>query len=179
MDKEIRDALKVYKQEIDLKEVSTCECEKCSAIRTIITLAERYLKVGMPEEDLAELEHEKWAGWMKWIWEKCPEELFPDGNNGYLKTGRRLILKETVDRWERQMLAAYKDLSDEEKESDRIEARKSINKYRLWLAKRLDDVRGILAQAYRTERNKHKEVDATLIVDMEELLRKHLGGQDG
>jgi len=55
----------------------------------------------------------------------------------------------------------------------------ALDDYRLWLAKKLDDVGGILAQAYCTERNKHKEVDATLIVDMEELLRKHLGGQDG
>ena len=160
MDKEIRQELGYLKQVVP---------ESC---KNVIALLERYLEVGMPEEDLAELEHEKWAEWMKWIWEKCPEELSPDGNNGYLKTGRRLIPKWAVDRWERQMLAAYKDLSDEEKESDRIEARKSINKYRLWLTKRLENFPMFLHEKIN-EINNNKNL-SQFSEQLADAIREHL-----
>lgn len=42
--------------------------------------------------------------------------------------GEELILKADVNRWKRQMNTEYKDLSDKEKESDRNQADKFIEK---------------------------------------------------
>ena len=43
------------------------------------------------------------------------------------KEGTVTIPKSYVDRWKRQMNTKYSRLTDDEKESDRIEARKFIN----------------------------------------------------
>ena len=62
----------------------------------------------------ADLEHKKWVGWQSYLskseWTK----------NGYL------IPKELCIRWQRQIDTPYSKLSEEEKESDRIEVRKYI-----------------------------------------------------
>lgn len=59
-------------------------------------------------ERLAEIAHESWAGWMRWQWapERTPEDL---------------------ERWRRQAATPYADLSEREKESDRVEARKYLD----------------------------------------------------
>jgi hypothetical protein len=69
-------------------------------------------------EDLAELAHEQWSGWMEYLFEKG--EFNPDGTF--------TIPKWAVDRWTRQMNTQYEDLPEEEKESDRVEARKMLNR---------------------------------------------------
>lgn len=63
-------------------------------------------------EELADYAHEAWSGWMKYMFKKS--ENTPNGNV--------IMPKWAVDRWSRQMNTAYKDLSEEEKESDRDEA---------------------------------------------------------
>ena len=116
MDKEIKDAIVVVKNcSLISIEGQDETVERLSrSLNTLISIAERYLEVGMPEKkkDKSSKEYQ--------IDEDCCE--FKRGYN------------------------------------------KGLDDYRLWLAKRLADVGGILAQAYCTE---------------EELLRKHLGGQDG
>lgn len=64
-------------------------------------------------EKIADFEHDRWSRWQKHLFSKCIK------NND----GSYTIPKEYVDRWERQMNMEYADLSEEEKESDRREAR--------------------------------------------------------
>jgi len=69
----------------------------------------------------ADLEHKKWVGWQSYLskseWTK----------NGYL------IPKELCFRWQKQIDIPYSKLSEEEKESDRIEVRKYIPLIRQFL----------------------------------------------
>ena len=64
-------------------------------------------------EQLAELAHEQWTGWMRHLYSKCQTS----GNGDYM-----LIPKLWWTRWLRQMDTRFGDLSDAEKESDRKEA---------------------------------------------------------
>ncbi len=64
------------------------------------------------KEKLANLCHEQWSGWMKYLFSKGT--FLPDGNF--------VIPKWAVDRWQRQMNTTYLDLSEDEKDSDRNEA---------------------------------------------------------
>lgn len=66
-------------------------------------------------EKTANLCHEQWIGWMKYLFGKCIKI------NGDL-----LIPAESVKRWKRQIDTAYSALPEIEKESDRVEARKFI-----------------------------------------------------
>ncbi len=68
------------------------------------------------KEELAEYAHQTWNGWMLYLFSKCR------GN----KSGSMTIPAWTVDRWKRQMRTAYCDLPEEEKNSDREEARQMI-----------------------------------------------------
>ena len=65
-------------------------------------------------EDLSDYAHEAWSGWMKYLFEKGTKN--PDGTF--------TMNADSVERWERQMNTSYAALSENEKESDRIEARK-------------------------------------------------------
>jgi hypothetical protein len=68
-------------------------------------------------EDLAHLQHEQWSGWMQYLFSK----------NKINDDGSFTIPKEFVERWKRQIETKYKDLSESEKEADRIEARKYLH----------------------------------------------------
>lgn len=70
----------------------------------------------MLREQLAEYAHEAWAGWMRYLFEKCE-----DGPNG-----TENIPGWAVERWRRQMHTPYADLPEHEKESDRAEADKML-----------------------------------------------------
>jgi len=72
-------------------------------------------------ERLADFEHDRWARWQKHVFSKCIK------NND----GSYTIPKEYVERWERQIITSYNDLSEEEKESDRIEAKRIIEVLKL------------------------------------------------
>lgn len=65
-------------------------------------------------EALAALEHERWSGWEKYRDEALAREI----------NGRSIQCLEA--RWERQRNTPYAELSEREKESDRVEARKTI-----------------------------------------------------
>lgn len=67
-------------------------------------------------EELANLCHEQWAGWMMYLFSKCRT-----------MQGRSLIIPaEFVDRWQRQMNTPYAELSESEQNSDRTEADKFL-----------------------------------------------------
>ena len=63
-------------------------------------------------EDMAELSHNQWAGWARWMMENW-DDVHHSGET-------------FIDRWCRQIATPYSELSELEKESDRIEARKMI-----------------------------------------------------
>jgi hypothetical protein len=65
-------------------------------------------------EDLADLCHEQWSGWMRYLFR------FGIQNDD----GTFTIGADQVTRWQRQMQTCYADLSESEKESDRKEADK-------------------------------------------------------
>ena len=68
-------------------------------------------------EPLANLEHERWSHWQKYLHSQCIRN----------DDGSLTIPKELVERWERQINTNYSELSSKEKNSDRNEARKTIN----------------------------------------------------
>jgi len=81
-------------------------------------------------EKAADLCHRQWTGWMEYLFSKCEEErgVVPDRNGAPIngKTGRLIIPEWAVSRWKRQIATEYKDLPEDEKESDRAEADKYI-----------------------------------------------------
>ena len=62
-------------------------------------------------EKLAELAHEQWSGWMKYLFAQ-------------MEQGKYCLLMPgwAEERWKRQMRTPYAELSEQEKESDRKEA---------------------------------------------------------
>jgi hypothetical protein len=67
-------------------------------------------------ELLADLEHDRWSRWQQYLHSQCIKN----------KDGSLTIPKEKVDRWERQIATDYSELTEDEKESDRKEARKAL-----------------------------------------------------
>ena len=64
-------------------------------------------------EKLAALEHEQWSHWMHYLLSFVTPEI-------------RKSFGDNLIRWERQMMTSYGHLSEKEKESDRVWARKVI-----------------------------------------------------
>jgi hypothetical protein len=71
-------------------------------------------------EQVADLCHEQWVGWMEYLFSKTSKN--PDGT--------RTIPAWAVSRWQRQMSTLYADLSEPEKDSDRAEADRFIKLFR-------------------------------------------------
>lgn len=86
-----------------------------------------YKKGETLREDLANLAHEQWSGWMEYLFEKSSK------NND----GTVTIPKWAVDRWERQVNTPYGELSNEEQNSDRNEADKFLKVMRFHKEKNL------------------------------------------
>lgn len=68
------------------------------------------------KEKIAELCHEQWSGWMTYLFSKSTKN----------DDGSATIPKWAVQRWERQIITKYNDLSEDEKNSDREEADKFL-----------------------------------------------------
>ena len=67
-------------------------------------------------ELVAALAHEQWSGWM----------IYMLGKSKQLDDGSIVIPSDLSWRWKRQMSTAYHNLSEDEKESDRVEADRFI-----------------------------------------------------
>ncbi|MEV7345046.1 hypothetical protein [Streptomyces sp. NPDC093544] len=68
--------------------------------------------IGVAEEaveDLANVEHERWSHWQRYMHSKCIRN----------EDGSLTIPAELAQRWELQMNTPYAELSDVEKQSDR------------------------------------------------------------
>lgn len=70
------------------------------------------------KEEIADLCHDQWSGWMKYLFSKC--------HPSKSEKGALVIPEWAVKRWKRQTETPYKDLSEEEKDSDRTEADKFL-----------------------------------------------------
>lgn len=66
-------------------------------------------------EHLAEYAHQAWAGWMNYLFSFCEDF-----------EGNKIIPKAKVDRWTRQVNTPYFNLPEEEKHSDRYEAKRIL-----------------------------------------------------
>ena len=68
-------------------------------------------------EKLAELAHEQWSGWIKYMFGKCDATIMP---------GKLVIPEWGVRRWGQQSCTPYDKLTPEEQDSDRVEADKFL-----------------------------------------------------
>jgi tRNA A37 threonylcarbamoyladenosine synthetase subunit TsaC/SUA5/YrdC len=64
-------------------------------------------------EQLAAIEHERWADWQRWMHEQCYPITCADN------IPRMAIPQDLWERWERQIATPYAELSEREKQSDR------------------------------------------------------------
>ncbi len=71
-------------------------------------------------EQLADLCHSQWSGWMEYLFSKC-DSTMPKVLSA-LEDGSLIIPAEFVERWQRQMETPYSELSKSEQDSDRNEA---------------------------------------------------------
>jgi len=68
-------------------------------------------------EELAAIEHERWAHWQKYVHEQCER----------LSDGSLVIPAHLVSRWEKQIETPYHQLSQEEKQSDREQVERVLS----------------------------------------------------
>lgn len=78
---------------------------------------QEFLSTTAALEITASVEHARWAHWQKYLHEQC--RLLDDGS--------LLIPAQLVTRWEQQIATPYEALSDQEKESDREQAREYLD----------------------------------------------------
>lgn len=95
----------------------TALLEPCqSTVDLMLEDFSRFLEAHTTLEVVASVEHERWSHWQRYLHGQCSE----------LDDGRLVIPTHLVKRWMKQMDTPYTQLSDEEKESDREQAREYI-----------------------------------------------------
>lgn len=67
-------------------------------------------------ELLADVEHERWSRWMRWLYE----------NGTWNSDGSFTVCAEKAQRWRQLASTHYLDLDEPTKEYDRVEVRKSL-----------------------------------------------------
>jgi hypothetical protein len=67
-------------------------------------------------ERLAEIEHERWAHWQKYVHDQCERR----------EDGSMVIPAELAARWQAQIETPYADLSEQEKDSDREQVQRYL-----------------------------------------------------
>lgn len=88
--------------------------------KTIKELLDDFVEKG------ADLEHERWSKWQSYFFSKCqvkPQSQVNGMDDRYVYLA---LPKDLYDRWNRQMNTLYPELSEQERESDRIEVRKYL-----------------------------------------------------
>lgn len=93
-------------------------CPHCGQPDARYEAMEKALESPELMERLAAIEHERWSGWMRHLFNECEE------HSGTVNL--TIIPGWAVERWKRQMNTPYADLSEQEKESDRREVRKTL-----------------------------------------------------
>jgi len=73
-------------------------------------------RLGGIVDELADIEHERWAHWQRYMHSKCEHR----------SDGALVIPPDLVAQWERQIATPYSGLSEKEKESDREQVRKYL-----------------------------------------------------
>ena len=68
-------------------------------------------------EKLADIEHQRWADWQKYVHSKCIKN----------SDGTLIIPKWAVEQWEREINTPYSELIEDEKEKDREQVRRYWN----------------------------------------------------
>ena len=68
-------------------------------------------------EELAGVQHKIWSHWMKYLFSVCAESL----------SGSTIISPDKTKHWKRQANTPYSELTEREKESDRDQARKTLD----------------------------------------------------
>ena len=105
-------------------EYNDCSPKAATALTALVRrLLEREKVLTSPEtiERLAAIEHERWSGWMRHLFNKSIK-----GINAQGEIVEAVIPEWACRRWMRQMDTPYADLTEEEKESDRAEVRKTL-----------------------------------------------------
>lgn len=67
-------------------------------------------------EQLAAIEHERWAHWQQYVHEQCERQ----------DDGSLLIPAELAGRWQAQIETPYTELSEQEKDSDREQVHRYV-----------------------------------------------------
>jgi len=67
-------------------------------------------------ESLSDVSNKIWSSWMEYLFLKCETD----------KYGQKIIPIRLVNKWRRQIETPYKDLSEDEKDSDREQAYKIL-----------------------------------------------------
>lgn len=67
-------------------------------------------------DELAAIEHERWAHWQRYVHEHCERQ----------QDGSLLIPAELAARWEAQIETPYVELTEREKDSDREQVRRYL-----------------------------------------------------
>lgn len=87
-------------------------------------------------EKFAEIAHDAWAGWMKYMMERTIIVDKPEH-----RICPQVVMEKHTDRWRRQMDTPYADLPENEKESDRKEADKYLAAMKPMLDRLKDDIK--------------------------------------
>lgn len=67
-------------------------------------------------EKLADIEHTRWACWQRYMFNKCELQ---DSGRGVGKPYNLVIPSKLVEHWAQQINTDYKNLTEQEKDSDR------------------------------------------------------------
>lgn len=77
---------------------------------------DQFLQTTAALEAIAAVEHERWAHWQEYLHSQCDQ----------LDDGSLRIPAHLVDRWRNQATTAYADLTEQERDSDREQAREYV-----------------------------------------------------
>ena len=73
-------------------------------------------------EKLADIEHQRWSDWQRWVHHEAERVLGQDGHTSahfLLTEGDLIILAQDAQRWEKLIDTPYADLPEHSKQSDR------------------------------------------------------------
>ena len=108
-------------------------------------------------EQLAAIEHDRWADWMRHMKMKSP---------GWV------IRMEDIDRWERQMRTPYAELSESEKESDREQVRRYLPLFEPRIQQLKSDATA-LADALEQIRETQEGSALAIVYQHSDIIKRH------